>query len=443
MNINFYKEVALDFYFFNYLLINDIDYEEYKDVIFDNLFLQTLELTLEANLETNLYTREMYEKIGNLINYINTNIKSDKLKIELENINNFYTMLKEYPSNEFYNNEFLCKYDLIDENLKNKAFIWNKKDIEESVKDDYYIILYLNMDFEQFKEMYIKKYVGNVNYLLFLNKFINMFPYLVIEKNYFEKILFTLEYNKKLNISEAFSKLNDNIYNKVTNINEKNINKNFNLKIFDRLYFNAMFEKMIILNEKVNIDYTNPIILSYLYMLIDDYNSRKICNSVMVKRIINIMNEFKKNIKNIDINAYNKYLCILNSMELSEYGYVITYLLERNLYKEIPHIMTKPYLIDEYLETINLDFNFLESLLCDQEYDEKYLKHFIYNDDYYLTIEKYLNECPLMFRNKEIYDKVIKTINKIMDEYKIGNLNSRDYYKQYKKLLKKLEKGKY
>ena len=30
-----------------------------------------------------------------------------------------------------------------------------------------------------------------------------------------------------------------------------------------------------------------------------------------------------------------------------------------------------------------------------------------------------------------------------MDEYKLGNLNSRNYYKQYKKLLKKLEKGKY
>ena len=48
-----------------------------------------------------------------------------------------------------------------------------------------------------------------------------------------------------------------------------------------------------------------------------------------------------------------------------------------------------------------------------------------------------------MFRNKEIYDKVIKTINKIMDEYKNGNLNSRNHYEKYKKLLKKLEKGKY
>ena len=439
MNNNNYKEVAIDFYFINYMMFSDVDFEEYRIVILSDIFLYTLETILEANIDTNLYTEEMYEKLGKLINYISSNTQNN----EVTNIINLYNMLKEYPSNEFYNNEFLYKYNLIDENLKNKAFIWNKKDIEESVKEDYSIILYLNLDFEQFKEIFIKKYAGSIDYLLFLNKFMNMFPYLVADKSYNKKILFTLEYNKNINTSEKFMKINNNLYNKVINLNKKNKNDNFNLKKFERIYYNAIFEKMIILNEKANVDYTNPLILSYLYMLIDDYNVKKVCNSVMVKRIINIMNEFKNNIKNIDINKYNEYLCILNSMELSEYGFAITYLYEKNLYKEIPHIITKPFLIDEYLETINLDFNFLESLLCDKEYDEKYLKHFIYNDDYYLTIEKYLKECPLMFRNKEIYDKVIKTINKIMDEYKLGNLNSRDYYKQYKKLLKKLEKGKY
>lgn len=60
-----------------------------------------------------------------------------------------------------------------------------------------------------------------------------------------------------------------------------------------------------------------------------------------------------------------------------------------------------------------------------------------------LTIERYLNECPLMFKNKEISDKVIKTLKAIMNEYEVGNLNSKNYYKKHKKLLKKLEKGKY
>lgn len=438
MNDNFDKGFALFYYFFNYLLISDIDYEKYKNIILDEAFLSDLELILESNIKTNLFTKEMYEKIGNLIKYINanTNIKSE----EIENINILYDALKEYPSNDFYNNEFLYKYDLINENLKNKVFIWKKSEFEESVKDDYYIILYLYLDFEKFKEIYIKKYAGNINYLLFLNKFIYIFPSLAIDKEYLKKILFTLEYNKKINSSETFSKLNDNIYKKITNINKNNINKKFNLRIFERLYFNTMLEKMIVLNEKVNIDYTNPIILSYLYMLIDDFNSKKICNSVMKARIINIMNEFKKNIKDLDISIYNEYLCKLNNMKLSEYTYLITSFSQRNINKKI---ITQQYLIKECLEIINLDFNFLESLLCDQEYDEKYLKNFIYNDDYNLTIERFLTVCPQMFRNKEIYDKVIKTINKIMDEYKNGNLNSRNHYEKYKKLLKKLEKGKY
>lgn len=91
---------------------------------------------------------------------------------------------------------------------------------------------------------------------------------------------------------------------------------------------------------------------------------------------------------------------------------------------------------------INLDFAFLESLLCD-EYDEKYLKHFIYNDDYVLTIKRYLNDCPMLFNDKNVYDKVIKTLKAIMNEYESGNLNSRNYYLQNKKMLKRLEKGKF
>lgn len=155
------------------------------------------------------------------------------------------------------------------------------------------------------------------------------------------------------------------------------------------------------------------------------------------------MSNFRYNIKNININEYNEYLGMINSMQLNNDLFTVNYLWKKNLKKQSLSMILKPYLINEYIEMIDLDFTFLQSLLCDEEYDEKYLKHFIYNDDYYLTIERYLKECPLMFRNKEIYDKVIKTINKIMDEYKVGNLNSRDYYKQYKKLLKKLEKGKY
>ena len=51
----------------------------------------------------NLYTEEMYEKLGKLINYISSNTQNN----EVTNIINLYNMLKEYPSNEFYNNEFL------------------------------------------------------------------------------------------------------------------------------------------------------------------------------------------------------------------------------------------------------------------------------------------------------------------------------------------------
>lgn len=439
MNNN-YKEVAIDLYFINYMMFSDVDFEEYRIVILSDIFLYTLETVLEANIDKNLYTKEMYEKLGELINYISSNIQNN----EVTNIINLYNMLKEYPSNEFYNNEFLYKYSLIDENLKNKSFIWNKRDIEESVKDDYSIILYLNLDFEQFKEIFIKKYVGNINYLLFLNKFILSFPKLILDEEYKKKILYTLDCNKLLeNKSDMFIKMNDDIYNKIIKTSKKDADIGFNLKTFEELYYNTMFEKMIVLNEKVDIDYTDYRLLNNLYSFIKIYSSRGLFNASMKSRLIDIMSNFRYNIKNININEYNEYLGMINSMQLNNDLFTVDYLWKKNLKKQSLSMILKPYLVNEYIEMIDLDFTFLQSLLCDEEYDEKYLKHFIYNDDYYLTIERYLKECPLMFRNKEIYDKVIKTINKIMDEYKVGNLNSSDYYKQYKKLLKKLEKGKY
>lgn len=440
MNNNILKEMVVDLYSINYMMFYDIDFEDYKEVILSNIFLWSLESLLEENIKNNLYTEEMYQKLGKLIEYINSNIETEETK----NITNLYNMLKEYPSYEFYNNEFLLKYDLINDDLKNKIFVWNKKEIEKSIKDDYIIILYLNLDFEKFKEIYSSKYTGNINYLLFLNKFIKLFPNLLFDKKYKEKILYTLEYNKKLeNKSEMFTKMNDSIYNKVTNFKKKDINRYFNLDAFEQIYYDAMFEKMIVLNEKVDIDYTNPKLLNNLYNFIDEYDS--IFNVYMKNNLINIMDRFKNNIKDLNLKEYNEYLIKVNSMDLSENKFIINYLLNKNINKknELIEILKNPYLTYEYLELINLDFNFLESLLCNNEEFEKYMEHFIYSDDYMLTIERYLKECPLMFKNKEISDRVIRTLKAIMNEYEIGNLNSKNYYKQHKKLLKKLEKGKY
>ena len=41
---------------------------------------------------------------------------------------------------------------------------------------------------------------------------------------------------------------------------------------------------------------------------------------------------------------------------------------------------------------------------------------------------------------KNVYDKVVKTLDFIMNEYKEGRLNSREYYMKNKKVLNKLKK---
>jgi len=435
MKNKYYRLIVIYYYLINYISLHDIVLKEEEDIFLNDGFLEVLLYILENNDAFNL-TKEMYKRIGKLIIYIRLNMESELI----DDILVAYNRICNYSYN-FYENEFLYKYNIIDNNLTDKVFIWDKKEIERLVKEDYYMLLTLELSDKEFYKEYIDSYIYNKEFLLFINKLINIFPIVLLDRKYKNKILKIIEYNKERIDDDDFTNINNNLYNRIQNINRKNIDGFFTTRNFESIYYEVVFEKMIVLGESYDLNYSNELILEYLYEFIEYYSISNLCTKHMKNRIINIMDRFKYGVKNIDLTRYNEHLVMVNSMKENEYGFIKNYLNKKGIYNH-NEIYSKPYIIDEYLEMINLDFAFLESLLCD-EYDKKYLKHFIYNDDYVLTIKRYLNDCPMLFNDKNVYDKVIKTLKAIMDEYESGNLNSRDYYLQNKKMLKRLEKGKF
>ena len=409
-----YLEVALYHFLINYIATTDIDYKDEEDIFLNEHFLEVFLYILSSEEycceNYNFFTEEMYARLGKFIEYIKNNMKSDIIN----QIINVYNKNKGNYSNDFYNNEFMIKYNLIDQNMKEKAFIWDKKEIEESVKKDYFIFLILQLKEKDFYETFVEEYACDIDYVLFINKLINSFPNLLLDRKLGNKILVSLKYNSNIIKSEFLLKLNNDLYEKILKINKKNINNRFNHITFETIYFNKIFEKMIVLDEDYKIDYSNKFILERFYISIEYYISNDMCNKVMKSRIINILDKFKNNINDIDINRYNNYLVKANSIIPNESNFKYNYLLRIGLDATIQSIF-KPYMINEYLELINLDLTFLESLLTKDDYDEKYLKHFIYNDDYVVIIKKYMKEYPLLFRDKGVYDKVTKTLKEIMN----------------------------
>lgn len=313
MKNKYYRRIIIYYYLINYISLHDIDLKDEEDIFLHDDFLEILLYVLENNDTFNYFTEEMYKRIGKLIIYIRKNMES----VFIEDILKVYNKINNYSYN-FYENEFTCKYNIVDNNLTNKVFIWNKKEIERLVKDDYYMLLILELKDKDFYENYMDKFIYNKEFLLFVNKLINVFPRVLLDKKYKNKILKIIEYNKERIDDEDFTNINNNLYNRIQNINRKNIDRFFTTRNFESIYYEVVFEKMIVLGESYDLNYSNELILEYLYEFIEYYSISNLCTSVMKNRIINIMDRFKYGVKNIDLTRYNEHLVMVNSMKENE-----------------------------------------------------------------------------------------------------------------------------
>lgn len=177
MNNKYYRYAVIYNYIINYIALFDIDYDEEKDIFLCDDFLEILLYTLENNSSFIYFSKDMHKRIGNLIMYIRRNMESDLI----EDVLNAYNKFDKF-SYDFYEIEFLYKYSIISNELTDKAFMWDKKEIERLVKDDYHMLLILENDKSYNK--YIKSFTCNMDYLLFLNKLINVFPRILLDRKY-------------------------------------------------------------------------------------------------------------------------------------------------------------------------------------------------------------------------------------------------------------------
>lgn len=454
-------------YFINYILTNnDVEFNDYNYFYLDTDFYYTLYFILESDKINNLYSKEIHDRLGTILKYIESNCKIPDLDL-FNKIKDIYSSVKDNNGYELYNQELLAKYDTIDSNLKTKPLLWNKKDIHESFKFDFVAIM--SFDLKNIDDQIIGNYVFNINYLLFIKKLLSNYPSIILNKKYKNKILNILQYNNinneykdnkffiktfieknydqyfddetKNKIYNKFVNLNKDLLVKISNLNKKNYNDRFYLETFEKVYYESILEKMIILNSQEELDYTNINILDYLYDLINYYVCHNQLNIKMKNNILDIMSMFRYSIKEIDIKKHNEFIVLVNSAPIYENVFKYSYIQNKLGKKEFNEFFKKPYvyIVDEFMQTLDLDNKFFESLLSDN-YEEDYLKHFIYNDDYVGTINRYLIEYTSLFYNKEIHDRVEQTFTAIIEEYKKENLCSKEKYEENLKTLKKINK---
>lgn len=454
-------------YFIDYVMTNDdVCFEDYNAFFDSYHFYYCLYLILECDEMKPSFSKEMHDRLGKLIDYIKQNPKVGEGM--LKSTFTKYDAVKENNSYDFYNNELLFKYDTIDSKLENSAIVWSKKDIEEAVKIDFDIRMSLDLDEDTFKKTALPTYALNQNYLLFLKKLLKTYSSILLDNKYRERILLILEYNNKIieystdnetikefidekfkhityenrnQVYEKFVDLNNDIYNKVSNINKDNYCSSFTIDEFESIYFKNVFEYMIVQDEKCDINYSNSELIEYLYELIKKYDECNLCNKGMQTNIIKIMDKFLQNYKGDKkeiLPRYNHYLGIVNSMELNEYAFRKYYFVEKAGVLKSMTLNKNPYLIQTIMDTMEVDVNFLNYILDDTD-EEKYMWYFS-NENYYFTLKKIFEYYPYIFTNKDIYEKTLKIFKAIESDTIKSQVSHGTILKDTKCLIKKINK---
>lgn len=452
-------------------------------------FLEAFNITLNDCLKANIYGVEAYENMEKILKYLKSIYEEIKDKTNyIENIDNYYILLGKYTEAknntgyEIYQDEFNSKMNSIQEHNLNKPYLWNKKDMDLSIRFDYDILFSSKIDDENYLSEYLNQYVFNQKYIYFIKKMLVSGPIVFLDKRINARAIDVLNYNEDtyyetdkktlvekyalknygviINDNEEFEKYNKvldefirdckNLKIKLLNINEKNYFNNFQKEIFVDYYQKALLEKLVVANGLEIINPENTMQLEYLYKLIEDNKKTKICNVKMKNSIIEMMNLFKENYKLNDkkefIHRYNEYLGLLNETEPDAYGMVNNLVISKLSYLESMKIdlmfslTGDPSEYDELVDTLKLDYQILNSFLWDEKKYSEYEIHFVSSAEYAQSINKFFNEFPIMFDNKIIFNRVTSVLNKKIKEYEDDEIKQGSFYREDTKILKKINK---
>ena len=280
--------VALYYTFCDYLFLSEDvnkEIEMYKNIILNDEFVSYFLGVLDTINDVGGYPEAAINNIKQIILFLENNSenKSNIEQLKKININAFII------SNQKYSNENKMKQNSILEYNKNIEL--SEKDVVESLKYDFLTILSLKAELKDYVEIYMPHFILNRKYIYSVSKILYMFPELLLNEEFKQRIENILNTNQKIleakNIDTIKFYINQNLLkNKKTKrylseldcIEEANMNVLIGINNLEIDAFNIndlkVYHKYLMIQSYINgfSNKTDDISLNEIYCYIDRLN---------------------------------------------------------------------------------------------------------------------------------------------------------------------------
>lgn len=413
-----------DILFFSDNLNKDI--EENKKLILNDDYLKVLNNQISIIIKYKTCPEEIKNNVNILISFIEKNKQDSESKKIIEDIRANLNTWNNYSYDYFYN-QFVIKYNALKNFNNNDYIVWNKKDMLESIRFDLDVILLLVYSDDHFLFKYSNDYIFNKKFIYSIRRILNDSKDLFDNIDFTNKILMVLKTNIILcqNIDLDAIKLyrkqnyNDDSYvskeeienfvseNKQLKDTIESKNKlSFRYDILRQTYMHFYIENYLFNNGKLD---ERKLSLEDIYIFVDEVYDQPFTLKSKNK-LICILDKLKKNSDNLNIEEYNKYLVMVNSLKIGDVGYKETnnYLKNRITSNNLFYYIKSDNLID-LVDSIDFDFKTMELfMMSDNEYKDNRQKY--YNQKTIYCLNYILNYNPYLIIDETLYQRVVDII---------------------------------
>ncbi len=431
--------VVLYYTFCDYLFLSEDvnkEIEMYKNIILNDEFVSYFLGVLDTINDVGGYPESAINNIKQIILFLENNSENKSNIEQLKKINISAFII----SNKKYSNENKMKQNSILEYNKNIEL--SEKDVVESLKYDFLTILSLKAELKDYVEIYMPHFILNRKYIYSVSKILYMFPELLLNEEFKQRIENILNTNKKIleakNIDTIKLYINQNSlkYKKTKRylseldcIEEANMNVLIGINNLELDAFNIndlkVYHKYLMIQSYINgfSNKTDDISLNEIYCYIDRLN---IVYKPQKDRLIKLLNIKKGNICGDELQLYNLYLMRVNGLAIASNNKKINDFVNRCSRLDYLKVLHKMFCgsMEEFYDIAlseKNDLYFLETLIKNNNDFDRDIMLFNFKEILY-SLKKYMNEYPSLFSNYIIHSRVERLLQKYQKEYTAKNL---------------------
>ena len=431
--------VVLYYTFCDYLFLSEDvnkEIEMYKNIILNDEFVSYFLGVLDTINDVGGYPESAINNIKQIILFLENNSENKSNIEQLKKINISAFII----SNKKYSNENKMKQNSVLEYNKNIEL--SEKDVVESLKYDFLTILSLKAELKDYVEIYMPHFILNRKYIYSVSKILYMFPELLLNEEFKQRIENILNTNKKIleakNIDTIKLYINQNSlkYKKTKRylseldcIEEANMNVLIGINNLELDAFNIndlkVYHKYLMIQSYINgfSNKTDDISLNEIYCYIDRLN---IVYKPQKDRLIKLLNIKKGNICGDELQLYNLYLMRVNGLAIASNNKKINDFVNRCSRLDYLKVLHKMFCgsMEEFYDIAlseKNDLYFLETLIKNNNDFDRDIMLFNFKEILY-SLKKYMNEYPSLFSNYIIHSRVERLLQKYQKEYTAKNL---------------------